>query len=433
MNPTNVKAILEKALKNAQADDVVAILHGGNVASTRMADNLITQNVQRDTATLYVECAFGQQHGSASTDDLSDESLKNTVERAQSIAKASPADEEYMPPVPAAETEKHPKVDRYCETTANTTPEDKARALAGAADEAKKLEMRLSGGYRTGAHFLAVANSAGLNAYHTHTDAELHATALGEKGSGWAEQVSESVTNVDVQATASRALAIGRAAQDPKPIEPGKYDVILSPAAIGELLLSTMWWGMDAKATDEGRTFLREKLGTQLLGKNITLRSDPTDARCPGGPFQSNGLVAPTLPWVEKGVVKNLFYSRFWAKKQGKPATGRATNFLMEGGDTSVKDMIASIERGLLVNRFWYIRHVDPMVPLLTGMTRDGLFLIEDGQIVHPVRQMRFNENTVDMLNRVETLGPVERTAGPPMLMPTIKVKQFNFDSETKF
>lgn len=431
MNQTTAQGILEKVLKHAKADATLASLHGEDFASTRMSDNAITQNVQRRRTALHVECAYGQQHGSASTDDLHDEALCNAVERAQAIAQASPPDEEYMPSIEAAETTKYARVDAYCEQTERSTPEEKARALAAAAQKVQAAKLRLSGGFSSGAYFVALANSAGLRAYHAQTDAGFHATVLGSAGSGWAEQTANRIAEVDVAATAQKALETCRAAQNPKPFEPGRYDVILSPAAIGEMMQFAFWWTLDAKSADEGHTYLRGKLGTKVFGENINISSDPAEKTCPGSPFFGDGMAVPRLSWVEDGVLKNLAYSRFWAKKQGKTPTGHPTNLLLKGGDKTVEQMIASTQRGLLVNRFWYIRYVDPMRPTLTGMTRDGLFLIEDGKITGPVQQMRFNEDTTEMLKRVEMLGSVERIEG--MLMPTIKVKDFNFDSATKF
>ena len=179
---------------------------------------------------------------------------------------------------------------------------------------------------------------------------------------------------------------------------------------------------------------LRGKLGTKVCGENISLRSDPSDKRCPGTPFQGGGLVSPTLDWIKDGVVETLSYSRFWAKKQGKEPTGMPSNIIMDGGDAKVEDMIASTEKGILVTRFWYIRFVDPMVPLVTGMTRDGLFLIENGKVTRPIKHMRFNERLLDLFNRVEEMGQPERTGEYiGMLVPTIKVKDFNCTSTTKF
>jgi predicted Zn-dependent protease len=434
MNKPEALKILEKVLGYADAEAVVATMGGGSQASTRFADNAITQNVRQNNISLRVSCASGESHGSAVTNDLSDESLRSLVQRAQAIAKVSPPDPEYMPPVEVAESKKYPKVEAYFEQTLGYDPLAKATDIAAAVKPVKAKNFRLSGAYSSGYGFGAFANSAGLRGYHRSTDGEIHATVLTPTGSGWAEKAANNVADIDVQDVVGRALKIAESSQDPADSEAGKYAAILSPPALAEMLMFMFWGGFDAKATDEGRTFLRGKLGAKVCGENVSLRSDPSDKRCPGSPFQHDGLTSPTLHWMRDGVVENLSYSRFWAKKQGKKPTGMPSNIIMEGGDTSVQDMIASTEKGVLITRFWYIRFVDPMVPLVTGMTRDGLFLIEDGRVTKPIKHLRFNVKLLELLSGVEALGePVRTGEYISMLVPTVKVRDFNFTSTTKF
>ncbi|MFH0940040.1 MAG: TldD/PmbA family protein [Planctomycetota bacterium] len=433
MNKLAANQVLETALDLADADDVEVSLIGNASGFTRLADNVITQNVANQNVSLHVRCAFGQSHGQATTNDLDTASLKAVVERAQSIAKISPPDPEYLPPVEACEVKKYSKVKAYFLATAKLSPLTKAWQISQALNVIKAKNYRLSGGFGNGDNFFAFANSAGLRAYHRSSNAEIHATALGTNGSGWAEKISNDVKDINVTEVASRALEIAETAQNAADIPAGKYTVILRPAAVAELLLFGLS-GFDAKATDEQRTFLRGKLGTQICGNRISIRSDPSDQRCLSMPFCDDGLVAPACSWIEQGMVKNLFYSRFWAKKQGRSPTGWPSNIIMEGGDDTVDRMIAATPCGLLVTRFWYIRDVDPMIPLVTGMTRDGLFLIENGKVAKPVKNMRFNENLVDVLNRVEMLGTPERTGEYiSMLVPPLKIRDFNFTSTTKF
>jgi len=411
----------------------VVSVGGGTRSATRFADNRITQNVQGQSVSVSVECAFGQSHGSASTNDLSDESLKGVVERAQASARVSPPDPEYMLPVDAAEADQYPQADCYAPATAEHDPMAKAECIAAMAERTAARDLRLSGIYTTASGFSALANSAGLRAYHRSTKAEVRASVLGANSSGWAQQQANDVTELDPADVAERALAIAVKGRNPADSEAGKYTVVLHPEGVSEMLLMMMT-GFDAKGTDEGRTFMREKLGTKICGDAITIRSDPTDPRCPVGPFQGGGLAARKLTWVDRGVAKNLFYSRYWAKKKNVEPTGRPCNILMDGGDSSIQEMVASTERGLLITRFWYIRFIDPMVPSLTGMTRDGVFRIEDGEVVGPMKNMRFNENVPDVLSRVEALGTPQRVGFyAPMLLPPIKVRDFNFGSTTKF
>jgi predicted Zn-dependent protease len=434
MNESQALSILEKALKAADADDVLANLDGGAGTATRLADNVITQNLEAAREMLTVNCAYGQSHGTATTEDLSDEAIAAAAKTAQAIAKSMPPDPEYMPPVEAGETAAYARVDGYSEPTVHFTPEAKAKQLAAAAKAISGKGYRLSGAYASGDVFSAVANSAGLRAYHRSTRGEIHLTALGPNGSGWAEKIANNTDDIDVGAVADEALRIARLAQDPVDPEPGKYTLIMPPAAVAEMLAFLLWMGFDAKSADEERSFLRGKQGTRIAPETITMRSNPAEPGCPGQPFQQDGLASRTIKWLDKGVLKSLVYSRYWAKKQGKEATGWPANVLMDGGTASLDEMIASTEQGLLVTHFWYIRTVDPMRPLLTGMTRDGLLRIENGKIVGALKQMRFNENPLDMLSRIEAMGPPQRTGEyMPMLMPTLKVRDFTFTSTTRF
>lgn len=421
--------IVERVLAAAEAESVAASLGGGSRCSMRLANNAITQSVARDTVGLSVTCAYGQSHGSASTNDLSPESIAAATQRAQAIARVSPPDPEYMPPVTPGEAGAYPQVVAYHDRTANHTSGDKARAIQSAAGKAAAQGMRLSGAFATGESFHAFANSAGVRAWRRSTHANVHLTALAPDGSGWAQQEANDVGEISLEQTAARALDIAARSQNPQDFPPGKTTVILSPAAVAGLIPYML---CDAKATDEGRTFLRGKLGQRICADSVTLRSDPADPRCPGSPFQSNGMASKTLPWIERGVLRNLHYSRYWAKKQGKEPTGSAANLIMDGGDAALEEMIASTERGLLVTRFWYIRVVDPMRCLLTGMTRDGLFLIEGGRLAGPVRQLRFNVSVPEVLSNVEAQGAPER-AEDWILAPAVKVRDFNFTSATRF
>jgi predicted Zn-dependent protease len=429
MNKETMMGIVEKALRLSDAEVTGVALRGGVEASTRVADNVITQNVEKSDCSLSVECAYGQSHGAASTNNLSDEGIKAVVERARAAAKVSPPDPEYMPPVEKGESKKYAEVQAYDASTAQTGPQERAEAIRKAVDKAVAQKLRLSGAFANGDGFSALGNSAGLRAFHSGTHAYLHVTALGDNGTGWAGDNSHRIGDLDFQASAECALSIAAQAQNPTDIEPGRYTVILRPAAVQELI--PYYMVCDAKATDEGRTCMRGKVGAKVCGENITLRSDPADPRCPGSPFQGDGMASSTLNWINGGVLENLAYSRYWAKVKSAAATGRPANLIMDGGTATDEEMIASTERGIFIIRFWYIRTVDPMEPLATGMTRDGLFLIENGKITRPLRHLRFNENPLSMLGRVEQMGRLKRVGN--CLMPTLKVRDFHFTSATKF
>jgi predicted Zn-dependent protease len=429
MDEYRATEILEMALSLADAEAVEVILGGGREGVTRFADNAITQNVEREDLGLTVSCAYGAQHAAASTNDVSDDSVKAAVERAQEAAKVSPPDPEYVPPVPPGERDRYQQVGGYHHTTRDAGPDARAVPVSRITNLVRARKFRVSGAFSCAERFFSMANSRGLRAYYPSTLAETHVTVLGENGSGWAQKVANNIEDIDLSQVAAEAIRIAGSAQNPADIPPGKYTVILRPAAVEELIPGIMI--CDAKATDEERTFLRGKMGEQICGENITIRSDPADPRCPARPFQHDGLTSPKLAWVEKGILKNLATSRYWAKKTKRHATGWPSNVIIDGGDTTIEDMIASTERGLVVTRFWYIRYVEPMESLMTGMTRDGLFLIENGKVNRPVKNLRFNESVLGVLNRVESLGPCERVG--TTLVPTMKVRDFNFTSATKF
>ena len=422
-------AILDTVMEKSGADSVSASITGGLDASTRLADNIATQCLRRDDLSLHLTCAFGRRHASVSTNNLRPEAVREALSRAEDAARLSPPDPEFMQPVTADEAQRYPDIEAWCAATAERGPETTAAALAAAVEPVRRAGYRLSGAFRHSASFHALANSTGLRAYHRFTRVSFHATCLGDNGTGWAQACATSANNIAVEDVAREALDIAVQAQNPTPIEPGPYTVILRPAAVADMLP----WSMvqDAKATDEGRTFLRGRLHTRVASPMITLRSDPTDPRLPAGPFLGNGLAADKVDWIRQGILENLVRSRYWAAKTGTEPSRGPTNLILDGGDSTLESMIAGTERGILVTRFWYIRVVDPMTSLLTGMTRDGLFLIENGRVTRPLTQLRFNEKVLGVLDRVEEIGPVEQVGA--MLVPPLKVRDFTFSSSTTF
>ena len=262
----------------------------------------------------------------------------------------------------------------------------------------------------------------------------MHATVIAGDGTGWAQKISSDATEILPLEVARRAQQIAEEARRPQAILPEPTTLIMSPAATAELLMFLFWAGFDGKAADEGRTFLRGCLGKKIFDDKFTLRSRPDEPRCPGRPFHNDGLAAPNVAWVEKGVVTHYSDSRFWAQKTGRPPTGRPTNLILESGNVSLEQMIAATERGLLATRFWYVRFVDPMAPTVTGMTRDGLFVVEKGRVVSAARHLRFNVNLRDVFNHIEAVGMAERAgANIPMLAPALMVSDFRFTSATRF
>ncbi len=422
-------ALLRGALAKASAEHVEVGLRAGSHGATRFSGNAITQNISEEDMRLSVKAAFGQKAGQAETNDLSEEGIARAVARAEEIAKASAPDQEYLPPLPP---QAYATSGRFDAALASADPELRAEWVVRAIRAAPK-GLPLSGSTATMATVTAVANSRGLAAYHRATDARFTVTALTPDSSGWAEGQAHEASGLDPAALATHAVEKARRSASPKTLEPGVYPVILEPAAVAEYL-SFLVWSMGAKPADEGRSCMTGKLGTALLSPTITLASDPARPGCETVPFQDDGLPAPRVRWIDGGICKQLVTSRFWGQKTGKPVTGSPANLILEGGKASLDDMIRDTERGVLVTRFWYIRFVDPMSLLLTGMTRDGLFWIENGKIAHGLRNMRFNESPLRTFKHVEALGACA-LAGEylPAFVPPVKVAQFTFSSGTTF
>ena len=422
-------SIVDAALAAAEGDSATVSLHGGNGGSTRFADNVITQSVQRSNTAISLSCAFGARHGSASTNDLSQEGLQRAAASAAEAARVAPADPEYVPPIRPDEAGPYTDVPAWCEQTALCEPADRARPLAGWTERLAGQGYRLSGALATGASISAFGNSNGVRVSFRSTHADVHATVLGENGSGWAQATATAVADLRAHEAVARAFGVAGKAQRPTAVEPGLYTVVLSPAAVANLIPYTMI--RDAKATDEGRTFLRGKLGQRICAPCVTLRSDPAEPLCPGPPYGAGGLAQQPVLWIENGVLRNLVTSRFWARKTGRPPLPFPPNLIIAGTDVTLDELIAGTDRGILVTRFWYIRNVDAMRSLVTGMTRDGLFLIQDGRVTRPLLNLRFNVSVLECLQGVETVGSCERVGG--CLVPAMKIRDFNFTSVTRF
>ncbi len=421
--------LLGRALARGSAEHLEAGLEANCSGSTRFSGNAITQNISQSDCRIWVRAAFGQRVGQADTNDLSDEGIARAVVRAETAARASAPDLEYLPPLPP---QAYPPGEDFDPATAQASPDVRASWIRDAVRDAG-AETPLSGSTATAATAKAVANSRGLFAFHRDTHARFTATAVAPDSSGWAEGQSWRMKDLDPASLARRAAGKALAGARPRDLAPGTYPVILEPAAVAEYL-TWMMWSMGAKAADEGRSCMSGKLGTSLGAPAVTLWSDPSHPACRTAPFLLDGMPIPTSRWVEHGTLKHLATSRFWAARTGKAPTGEASNLLVAGGTTPLEEMIRGTERGILVTRFWYIRFVNPMTLLLTGMTRDGLFWIENGRISHGLRNQRFNESPLRTLQHVEALGTPERCGEyHPTLAPAMKVSRFTFSSSTTF
>jgi predicted Zn-dependent protease len=437
MTREQAQDIVQKIVKLSKADEISVNLNSNYQTDVRFAANQMSTSGGVITGGLGVQSTIGKKHAVATTNDLSDDSLKHVVEQSEALARLSPDDPESMPGLPA---QTYVPVNSYFESTASLTPEARARAALTALEPARKAgDLQAAGFIIVSAGANALGNNKGLFAYNRSTSANYTLTVRTNDGtgSGWAGADHPDWTQINFAEVATRAIDKARLSRDPVAIEPGRYTVILEPQAVGDLV-QLMGGSLAARTADEGRSaFTKQgggnKIGEKIVDERVTLFSDPQDSQLLTPPFDGQGLPLARQVWVEKGVLKQLFYSRFWAQKQGKTPTGGPSSFKMVGGTTSMEDMIKSTPRGVLVTRLWYLRQVDPRTILYTGLTRDGTFLIENGKITKSLKNFRFNESPLFLLNNIEAIGPAVRLAGTEqgggIVMPAIKAKDFNFTS----
>ncbi|MBI4420878.1 MAG: TldD/PmbA family protein [Gemmatimonadetes bacterium] len=442
MTREQVQALLERVVRLSQADRIGASLTSFWTANTRFAANQMSTSGSIENAQLFVRSWFDNKHAVVASNDLSDAGLEATVRKSEALARISPADPENMP---ALGSQTYRPAEAYFDRTATCSPEDRAKAALTALEVTRKSgDLNAAGFLTTEAAASGLMNSAGLFAYHRSTSSNYTLTVRTRDGtgSGWAGADHQDWARLDFSRVSERAIEKARASRNPVAIEPGRYTVILEPQAAGDLvqLLGGGFGGgpLTARSADEGRSpFTREgggnKIGEKVVDARVTLFSDPQDPQLLGQPFDGEGFPLGRQVWIESGVLKQLSYTRFWAQKQGKQPTGGASTLKLVGGTTSLDEMIRSTERGVLLTRLWYLRQVDPRTVLYTGLTRDGAFLVENGKIARSIRNFRFNESPLFMLNNLEALGPAERLAGTEqggdIAMPARKVRDFNFTS----
>ena len=431
------QALIEKIVKMSKADGISVSVDSGYQANIRFAANQMSTAGGVVNSQIGIESTFGKKHAAAVTNDMSDESLRRVVEQSEALAKLSPDDPETMPGLPQ---QTYVPVNGYFDSTANLTPEDRARAALTALEPARKAgDLKAAGFIIVNASANALGNNKGLFAYNRNTNANYTLTVRTDDGtgSGWAGAEHPDWKQLNFPALSTHAIDKARLSRNPVAIEPGRYTVILEPQAVGDLV-QLMAFYMDARESDEGRSaFAKQgggnKIGEKIVDSRVTIFSDPQDPQLLSQPYDGDGLPLSRQVWVEGGVLKKLYYSRFWAQKQGKQATGFPSSVKLEGGTTSMDDLIKSTPRGVLVTRLWYLREVDPRTILYTGLTRDGTFLIENGKISKAIKNFRFNDSPLFLLNNLEAMSPAVRIAGTEaggaVVMPAIKAKDFNFTS----
>ncbi len=430
--------IIETAVKLSKADAIEVNLGGGRQRNVRFAANQMSTAGLVNDLSLVVSSSYGPKHAVATTNDISPEGIERAVRQSEAIAKLAPDDPEAMPRL--ARQNIAPVIAAWDEATFQLDAAAGAKAAMTALGPARaRGNLQAAGFLQVDCNINSIGNNAGMFQYHRGTKANYTLTVrtADGTGSGWAGAEEPKFSTIDFAKIGERAIEKAELSRNPVAIEPGRYTVILEPQAVGDLVSLVAFYA-DARAADEGRSpFVKQgggnKIGEKIADARVSLYSDPYDPKILCDPFDGEGFPLTRRNWIDKGVLTEMQYGRFWAKKQGKQPTGGANNIVLAGGDTSREQMIAGTQRGILVSRLWYLREVDPRTLLYTGLTRDGTFLIENGKITKSIKNMRFNESPLFMLNNLDALGPQERVAGIealiPCVMPLLKARDFNFTS----
>ena len=453
--------IFDRIRRFSSADEVEAIFTGSHFALTRFANNTIHQNVEEENSIVSIRTNFAGRTARATANQFDDESLQRAVAASENLARVQVPDPDLLP-MPTAEEansgDKNIGVTRFFDETAAITPADRAEVVKSIVSIAGKHKLTTAGIYSNSESREGIFNSRGLANWHHQTLAEISITMLAEDSSGWQKLNSPDVRKLDPARLAETAAQKAVESAHPREIAPGKYTVILEPAAVLDIV-GFMFWDYSGVAILDQRSFLNDRIGTQLFGENINICDDAAHPLQAGSPFDGEGMRRQRVQLVENGVVKRVVYARGTARKMKNSAyagkvgpiepTGHGFPLPNEMGEMplnivfdvpqkpqSVEEMIASTERGVLVTRLWYIREVDPYEKIVTGMTRDGTFLVENGKVQCGLRNFRFNESLISMLSNVEAMSAPVRASGEEsfdMVVPAMKVNEFNFTEATKF
>ncbi|MGH9966230.1 MAG: TldD/PmbA family protein [Pyrinomonadaceae bacterium] len=445
MDEREARELTEKLLSYVKADDAAVNVGSEKYSHLRFAANAFTTSGSRENTTVGVTVWIDKKRGSSSTNEVDDESLRATVAQAESLARISPVDREYLPTL-GAQTYK--PVNGYAESTSNISLQDRARAIHDVIASCEKAGVIGAGFHQARGAANASATKNGNFNYARSSLVSLSTTARTPDGgsSGYFLRNHFDVGKLDAKRVAGEAIRKALESRQPRTLEAGVYPAILEPQAVADLL-SGISFGFDARSADEGRSLFsapggKTKVGQQIFDPRINIYSDPWSAELPGSQSAQGGIPAQKIYFVRDGVLENLVYSRFWAKQKDKEATPGPVNTILESSHPPipVEDMIKAMDRGLLLGRFWYIRGVDPRTALQTGLTRDGIWYIENGRIQYPVKNFRFNQSimellapgNVDMIGASERVGSAEAQGGSSALLPALKVNKFHFSSQSE-
>lgn len=439
--------IAQLALESAQADQTEVLISSGDEHLTRFAENTIHQNVSERDTTVRVRAVCGSKVGVATGNDISINGLAAVVKAAETVAGFQRENSDFRS---LPQPQEQQSLDAHCEATAAYTPNERAEGAATICRMADKNDLRAAGAFSTSVQELMIANSLGIRAYHRNTMAHIVTVIMGETSSGYAAATAMDVGDLDPAAVGRTAVDKALASRDPAPIDPGEYTVILEEEAVADMLFTLGYLGFGALAVQEKRSFMSGHFGERITGDNITIWDDGGDQRGFVLPFDFEGVRKERVSLIERGVAMGVVYDSFTAgREKGKSSTGHSlpapntfgpipVNLFLAPGEATKDEMLASTERGIWVTRFHYTNPVHPTKTVLTGMTRDGTFLIEQGRIVRPLKNLRFTQSILDAFANAEmissSLALIKSGWGNfATCVPAMKINRFRFSGTTEF
>ena len=439
MEKEKVFEILEKGLTHSESDQAELVFMGEDFSLTRFAENTIAQNMARADHTLMARAVLGKRLGVAVTNGIQDEDVRRVVKDAEKIAQYQQTDPDF---VSLTTSSPAPEVEGFFPKTSEYSPSQRAKGVEAAVRRCRSQDLAATGAFQTETDFTCVVNSLGTRQYSQETKAHFSLTAsAGDTASGWAQGYDHDVNNIDIENIAQRAVFKAILSSNPIELPPGKYTVILEEAAVASLLLFLGFLGFGAKTFIQGRSFMARNIGEKITGDNITVVEDPFHPAMNAMPFDYEGVVKKKVPLIENGVAKGVVYNSYYANQAGVESTGHALppnntfgpypkNMVMSPGNSNLDQMISSTEKGILITHFWYINYLNPMITQVTGTTRDGTFLIENGKIKSAVKNMRIGQSILEAFANVELMSEDRKLCpqfGVVMYVPSMKINDFTF------
>jgi len=438
LEESDAKKLVDKILSYSKADSASVSLSGSNSNNLRFALNTVSTCGAIDSVTARIQSNFGMKSGSVTITGIDDETIEKGVRKSEEIAKLSPDNKEFMPPL--EKQTGYLEVKEFFEDTANITPQNISDKISYAITKAEENNLISAGYFESESSFNCIGNTIKLSAYNKSTYSKFSTTMRTKEGKGSSkiERSYADINLLNIKKFSDKVIDMSILSKNPERHEAGKYVTILENAAACDMVDRLLGY-MNKRSADEGRSFFSvkgkgNKIGEKILSDKVNIFSDPQYAGAPSTPYSGEGYPVIKKDWITNGVLNNLFANRYWAKKTNSEYIPSPTNFIMKGTDKSVEDLIASTEKGIYVTRLWYIRDVDPSQLLLTGLTRDGVFLIENGKIKHAINNFRFNESPINILNNIIDMSVTEKVMGSEtddsaIVVPALKLSEFNFST----